>query len=163
MYVIAPTSGQNKFRWKKIIQIGVKETKSIWIGFNPTPIQFNSYHIRSSLIRRIGFQLDFWIYYWISILMCWHWTRHIVIPKYEHCIFHARLLKKWRHTLEGKGFRLSRSKTEYLKCWFSEWEGGIEEEMTIGGMAILRFKKYKYLGLTIRNSGDIHKKDINKE
>jgi hypothetical protein len=28
-------------------------------------------------------------------------------------------LKLWRRTLEAKGFRLSRSKTEYIKCDFS--------------------------------------------
>ena len=28
-------------------------------------------------------------------------------------------LKVWRQTLESKGFRLSRSKTEYLECKFS--------------------------------------------
>jgi hypothetical protein len=28
-------------------------------------------------------------------------------------------LKLWRRTLEAKGFRLSRSKTEYMKCDFS--------------------------------------------
>jgi hypothetical protein len=27
-------------------------------------------------------------------------------------------LKLWRRTLEAKGFRLSRSKTEYMKCDF---------------------------------------------
>ena len=33
-------------------------------------------------------------------------------------------LESWRHTLEVRGFRLSRSKTEYLHCCFS---GRIEE------------------------------------
>jgi hypothetical protein len=28
-------------------------------------------------------------------------------------------LELWRRTLEAKGFRLSRSKTEYMKCDFS--------------------------------------------
>ena len=28
-------------------------------------------------------------------------------------------LERWRDTLEAKGFRLSRSKTEYLHCRFS--------------------------------------------
>ena len=31
-------------------------------------------------------------------------------------------LEVWRETLECKGFRLSRSKTEYLECKFSEVE-----------------------------------------
>jgi len=28
-------------------------------------------------------------------------------------------LEQWRHTLESRGFRLSKSKTEYLKCAFT--------------------------------------------
>ena len=30
-----------------------------------------------------------------------------------------RKLELWRHTLESKGFRLSRTKTEYMMCDFS--------------------------------------------
>jgi len=30
-----------------------------------------------------------------------------------------RKLELWRHTLESKGFRLSRTKTEYMRCDFS--------------------------------------------
>jgi len=33
-------------------------------------------------------------------------------------------LEKWRNTLESRGFRLSRLKTEYLRCGFSGVEGG---------------------------------------
>ena len=32
-------------------------------------------------------------------------------------------LEKWRHSLESRYSRLSRSKTEYLRCGFSEVEG----------------------------------------
>ena len=37
-----------------------------------------------------------------------------------------RKLELWRRTLESKGFRLSRSKTEYMTCDFSatRHEGG---------------------------------------
>jgi hypothetical protein len=30
-----------------------------------------------------------------------------------------RKLELWRHTLKSKGFRLSRTKTEYMRCDFS--------------------------------------------
>jgi len=33
-------------------------------------------------------------------------------------------LEKWRHTLKSRGFRLSKSKTEYLMCGFYGVEGG---------------------------------------
>ena len=35
-----------------------------------------------------------------------------------------RKLELWRQTLESKGFRLSRTKTEYLRCDF----GGVVQE-----------------------------------
>ena len=36
-------------------------------------------------------------------------------------------VERWRDTLEAKGFRLSRSKTEYLHCHFSASEGVANE------------------------------------
>ena len=63
-------------------------------------------------------------------------------------------------TLEFKGFRLSRSKTEYLKYRFTEGEGGIEDKMMIGGMAIPRFENFRYLSSIIQERGDIDE-DIN--
>ena len=64
-------------------------------------------------------------------------------------------LERWRHTLEVRGFRLSRSKTEYLHCCFSARikEGG---EITIDGRAIPMVAKFKYLGSIIQQNGDIH-------
>ena len=52
-------------------------------------------------------------------------TRNDLNSKLEQC----------RHTLESMSFRLSRSKTEYLKCGFSGEEvsgGGV----TVGGVTI---------------------------
>ena len=69
-------------------------------------------------------------------------------------------LKQWRYTLESKEFRLSRSKTKYLKCGFSGEEAG-GEEVTMGGVAIPRAKKFKYLGSIIEEKGDIDE-DINQ-
>ena len=45
--------------------------------------------------------------------------------------------EQWRHTLESSGFRLSRSKTEYLKCEFSGAVGS-SEVVTMDGVAIPR-------------------------
>jgi len=44
-------------------------------------------------------------------------------------------LEQWRHTLESRDFRVSRSKTEYLHCCFSGREDGMGE-VIIEGMAI---------------------------
>jgi len=49
-------------------------------------------------------------------------------------------LERWRDTLEAKGFRLSRSKTEYLHCHFSASEG-VANEVAIDGAVILRVEK----------------------
>ena len=58
-------------------------------------------------------------------------------------------LESWRHTLEVRGFRLSRSKTEYLHCCFSgrTEEGG---EIVLDGKVIPKVAKFKYLGSIIQ-------------
>ena len=38
-------------------------------------------------------------------------------------------LEVWRQSLESKGFRLSRSKTEYMECKFTE--SSQEDEMVV--------------------------------
>jgi len=60
--------------------------------------------------------------------------------------------KQWRHTLEYRGFRFNKSKTEYLKYGFSGVEGC--------GVAISKAEKFRYLGLIIKEKGDIIQ-DIN--
>jgi len=68
-------------------------------------------------------------------------------------------LKKLRHTLESRGFRLSRSKAEYLRCGFSAGKGG-GGEVTMKGVVIPRVEKFNYLGFIIEERGDIDA-DIN--
>ena len=41
-------------------------------------------------------------------------------------------LEQWRDTLDAKGFKLSRSKTEYLHCRFSVGKGDGANEVAIG-------------------------------
>jgi len=50
-------------------------------------------------------------------------------------------LERWRHTLESRGFRVSRSKTKYLHCCFSRRvdAGG---EVTQDGRSTLKVDKY---------------------
>jgi len=69
-------------------------------------------------------------------------------------------LESWRLTLEARGFRLSRSKTEYMHCWFS---GRIEEGgvVTLDGRQIPKVDKFKYFGSIIQQNGDINE-DINQ-
>jgi len=52
------------------------------------------------------------------------------------------------------GFRVSRSKTEYLHCCFS---GRVDKgrEVTLDGSSIPKVDKFKYLGSIIQQNGDI--------
>ena len=68
--------------------------------------------------------------------------------------------EQWKHTLEFEGFRLTRSKTEYLKWGFSCEKGG-SAEVTIVGVVIPRVEKFRYLCSIIQEKGDIDK-DINQ-
>jgi len=69
-------------------------------------------------------------------------------------------LERWRDTLDAKGFRLSRSKTEYLHCRFIADEGGVASEVAIEGVIIPRVERFKYLGSIIQGNGEIDE-DIN--
>jgi len=63
-------------------------------------------------------------------------------------------LERWMHSLKSRRFRLSGSKTEYLRCGFGgEERAGVE--VTMSGMVISRVKKFKYLGSIINEGGDI--------
>jgi len=52
-------------------------------------------------------------------------------------------LERWRLSLESRRFRLSRFKTEYLRCGFSgvERESG---EVTMDGVVVPKIGKFKY-------------------
>jgi len=69
-------------------------------------------------------------------------------------------LERWKHTLEVRGFRVSRSKMEYLHCCFN---GRVDAggEVTLDGRSILKVDKFKYLGLIIQQDEDIDE-DINQ-
>jgi hypothetical protein len=61
----------------------------------------------------------------------------------------------WRRTLEAKGFRLSRSKTEYMKCDFST---AIQEaeDVRLDGQVVPKKDTFRYLRSMLKN-GNIDK------
>jgi hypothetical protein len=64
-------------------------------------------------------------------------------------------LELWRRTLKAKGFRLSRSKTEYMMCNFSattQEEGGVR----LDGQVVPKKDTFCYLGSTLQKNGDIY-------
>jgi len=61
-------------------------------------------------------------------------------------------LERWRHILESRGFKISRSKTEYLHCCFTGREDA-RGEFNIEGMQIPKVEKFKYLGSILHHEG----------
>ena len=58
-------------------------------------------------------------------------------------------LEEWSAVLESRGSRISRAKTEYLRCEFSGIEMIDEPKVTIGGEVVACTTKFKYLGSVI--------------
>ncbi|KAH0469003.1 hypothetical protein IEQ34_002235 [Dendrobium chrysotoxum] len=70
-------------------------------------------------------------------------------------------LELWRSTLESKGFRLSRSKTEYMECNFSSNRPS-EGIMTLGDQVINKSTCFRYLGSIVQSDGEIDGDIINR-
>ena len=64
-------------------------------------------------------------------------------------------MEEWREALQGKGLRINRSKTKYLRCIFSGKESIGEPEVTVGGEVVACMSKFKYLGSVIQSNGEI--------
>ena len=64
-----------------------------------------------------------------------------------------RKLELWRCTLESKGFRLSRTNTEYMMCDFSATmhEGG---DVSLDGQVVAQKDTFRYLGSMLQKDGD---------
>nr|XP_016511683.1 PREDICTED: uncharacterized protein LOC107828818 [Nicotiana tabacum] len=67
------------------------------------------------------------------------------------------ILEVWRQTLESKGFKLSRLKTEYLECKFNEERHEEEVEVKIDTQVIPTRDSFKYLGSIIQSNREIDK------
>ena len=58
-------------------------------------------------------------------------------------------LELWRQTLESRGFRLSRTKTEYMECKFSKQEIRDYSIVILDGQEIPMSSYFKYLSCII--------------
>ncbi|XP_019224237.1 PREDICTED: uncharacterized protein LOC109205923 [Nicotiana attenuata] len=65
-------------------------------------------------------------------------------------------LKVWRQALEYKGFKLSRTKTDYLECKFSDMTGEADVEVRLDSQVIPKRENFKYLGSIIQGDGEIN-------
>jgi hypothetical protein len=63
-------------------------------------------------------------------------------------------LELWRRTLEAKGFTLSRSKTEYIKCDFSATTQE-EGDIRLDGQVVPKKYTFRYLGSILQKNGDV--------
>ncbi|KAL5146025.1 Retrovirus-related Pol polyprotein from type-1 retrotransposable element R2 [Glycine soja] len=64
-------------------------------------------------------------------------------------------LETWRRALETHGFRLSRSKSEYMECKFNKSRRVSNSEVKIGDQIIPQVTRFKYLGSVIQDDGEI--------
>jgi hypothetical protein len=62
-------------------------------------------------------------------------------------------LKTWRQALEAYGFRLSRSKMEYMECNFSKRISRSTLEVKVEDHIIPRVTRFKYLGFMVQRVG----------
>jgi hypothetical protein len=65
-----------------------------------------------------------------------------------------RKLELWRHTLELKGFRLSRTKTKYMRYDFSTTRHK-EGDVSLDGQVVAKKDTFRYLGSMLQKDGDI--------
>jgi hypothetical protein len=65
-----------------------------------------------------------------------------------------RKLKSWRETLESKGFRLSRTKIEYVRYDFDTTTHE-EGDVSLEGQVVSRKDTFLYLGSMLQIDGDI--------
>ena len=59
-----------------------------------------------------------------------------------------------RETLESKGFRLSRTKTEYMRCDFGT-STREEEDISLEGQVVPRKDNFRYLGSMLQNQSRV--------
>ena len=64
-------------------------------------------------------------------------------------------LEVWRQTLESKGFRLSRSKTEYLECKFNDVRLENEVVVKLESQVVCKRDSFKYLETVIQGNSEI--------
>ncbi|XP_070006864.1 uncharacterized protein [Nicotiana sylvestris] len=64
-------------------------------------------------------------------------------------------LEVWRQALESKGFRLSRTKTEYLECKFGAEPTEAGVEVRLDSEVIPKRSSFEYLGSVIQGKREI--------
>ncbi|KAL4193815.1 hypothetical protein AMTRI_Chr06g201240 [Amborella trichopoda] len=68
-------------------------------------------------------------------------------------------LELWRDALESKSFKISRTRTEYTDCKFSDNKSRNEDVINIDGQEVQKRLHFRYLGSIIQENGEI-KEDV---
>nr|XP_009780146.1 PREDICTED: uncharacterized protein LOC104229240 [Nicotiana sylvestris] len=89
-----------------------------------------------------------------EVSWCMLFVNDIVLIDEMRSVVNARL-EVWRQTLESKGFKLSRTKTEYLECKFSDGTHYVDIEVTLDAQVIPKRASFKYLGSIIQGNEEI--------
>jgi hypothetical protein len=63
-------------------------------------------------------------------------------------------LELWRQTLELKSFKLSRTKTEYMRCQFSR-KNSDDGDVNFDGRVLPMNDTFRYLGSMLQSDGEI--------
>ena len=64
-------------------------------------------------------------------------------------------LERWREALETRGFKISRTKTEYMECDFSNRMETTGDIVQLEGQELPKRELFRYLGSIIHRHGDI--------
>nr|XP_016502668.1 PREDICTED: uncharacterized protein LOC107820839 [Nicotiana tabacum] len=78
----------------------------------------------------------------------------IVLIDETRCGVNKRL-EVWRQILESNGFKLSRTKIEYLECKLSSATQVVDEDVRLDSQVIPRRESFKYIGSVIQGNGEI--------
>ncbi|XP_070025488.1 uncharacterized protein [Nicotiana sylvestris] len=89
-----------------------------------------------------------------EVLRCMLFTDDIVLIDEMRSGVNARL-EVWRQTLESEGSKLSRTKTEYLECKFSDGTDDADVEVKLDAQVIPKRVSFKYLGSIIQGNEEI--------
>ncbi|XP_071687064.1 uncharacterized protein [Rutidosis leptorrhynchoides] len=91
-----------------------------------------------------------------SVLWCLIFADDIVLVSESKEDLNRRL-EQWRETLEQNGIRISRQKTEYLRCDFAktEDEQNVGVHINIGDQILHPQDSFRYLGSVLHKSGRI--------
>ncbi|XP_070017583.1 uncharacterized protein [Nicotiana sylvestris] len=104
-------------------------------------------HICETEFPMLGFTM--FIFPW-----CMLFTDDIVLIGESQTGVNERL-GVWRQTLKSKGFKLSRTKMEYLECKFNTGPGEVDMDVRLESQVVPRRGSFKYLGSVIHGGREI--------